>query len=94
MKPMNDQTIENPAEPTAEEKVKSLGEKCAILIDAITTVIKGCRSGSIRSQPIMEMKEDATEYRMLSLEETMWEALNACGIHEKKAEPKKKKGAQ
>lgn len=47
-------------------------------------VIKGLRSGSITSKPIMLMDDSAESYPVTTLEAEIWKALGKCGITEKK----------
>lgn len=60
-------------------------EKVGVLAGSLLFVIKGLRSGSIKSKPILLMPQGAKEYEMVSLEDEIWEALGKCGITERKA---------
>lgn len=54
------------------------------LITAVAFVIQGLRKGSIKSKPILHMEPKAESHEMISLEASLWMALNAAGVEEKK----------
>ncbi len=59
-------------------------EMIGVLAGMLLFVIRGLRSGSIKSKPIIKMDREAEEYPMVGLESEIWEALGRCGIKEKK----------
>lgn len=71
---------------TQKTKHPKLNEpkKVGVLAGMLLFVIKGLRTGSISSKPILKMDDEATEYETATLDQEIWDALGKCGINEEK----------